>query len=86
MNLSLSEESRRFRDELRAWLESNVEPAPVFVDFDEEFSWGRRWQARLAADRWVGIHWPTAFGGRGATPMEVALFNIEYARSRAPSR
>jgi len=24
MNLSLSEESRRFRDELRAWLEANV--------------------------------------------------------------
>jgi len=84
MNLSLSEESRRFRDELRAWLEANVEPAPVFGDFDEEFSWGRRWQARLAAGRWVGIHWPTAFGGRGATPMEVALFNVEYARSRAP--
>jgi alkylation response protein AidB-like acyl-CoA dehydrogenase len=84
MNLSLSEESRRFRDELRGWLEANVEPAPVFGDFDEEFSWGRRWQARLAADRWVGIHWPTAFGGRDATPVEVALFNIEYARSRAP--
>lgn len=84
MNLSLSEESRRFRDEVRDWLDANVEPAPVFGDFDEEFDWGRRWQARLAADRWVGIHWPTAFGGRDATPMEVALFNIEYARSRAP--
>ncbi|MGD0882627.1 MAG: acyl-CoA dehydrogenase family protein [Acidimicrobiales bacterium] len=84
MDLSLSEESARFRDELRDWLEANVEATPVFASFDEEFQWGRRWQARLAADRWVGIHWPEEFGGRGASPVEVALFNIEYARSRAP--
>ena len=80
MNLSLTDGSRRFRDELRAWLEANVEPTPDFADFDEEFAWGRAWQARLAADRWVGIHWPTEFGGRGASPIEVALFNVEYAR------
>ena len=42
------------------------------------------WQATLAADRWVGIHWPTEYGGRGATPLQVAIFNMEYARSRAP--
>ena len=42
------------------------------------------WQARLAADRWVGIAWPAAYGGRGATPVEVALFNMEYARAGAP--
>ena len=45
---------------------------------------GSRWQARLAADRWVGIAWPAAYGGRGATPVEVALFNMEYARAGAP--
>ena len=84
MNLSLSDDARRFRDEVRGWLEANVEPTPEFVDFDDEFTWGRRWQARLAADRWVGIHWPTEYGGRGASPIEVALFNVEYARSRAP--
>jgi alkylation response protein AidB-like acyl-CoA dehydrogenase len=31
----------------------------------------------------VGIHWPTEYGGRSATPVEVALYNMEYARSRA---
>ena len=33
---------------------------------------------------WVGIDWPAEYGGRGATPVEVAVFNSEYARSRAP--
>jgi alkylation response protein AidB-like acyl-CoA dehydrogenase len=31
----------------------------------------------------VGIHWPEAYGGRGASPVQVAIFNMEYARSRA---
>ena len=30
------------------------------------------------------IHWPSAYGGRDATPVQVALFNMEYARARAP--
>ena len=84
MDLALSDEERAFRDEARAWLDANVEPTPDFDSFDEEFEWGRRWQARLAADRWVGIHWPRDYGGRSATPVEVAIFNMEYARSRAP--
>lgn len=65
MNLALTADEVRFRDEVRAWLDWNVEPTPEFDSFDEEFAWGRRWQARLAEDRWVGIHWPVEYGGRG---------------------
>jgi alkylation response protein AidB-like acyl-CoA dehydrogenase len=32
----------------------------------------------------VGIDWPPEYGGRGASPVEVAIFNSEYARSGAP--
>jgi alkylation response protein AidB-like acyl-CoA dehydrogenase len=65
-------------------LGANLEPPPDFADDAEAIAWGREWQARLAADRWVGIHWPSAYGGRDATPVQVALFNMEYARARAP--
>jgi alkylation response protein AidB-like acyl-CoA dehydrogenase len=84
VDFSLSPEELAFRDEVRAWLEANVDVPARFRTLEEEFDWGRQWQARLAADRWVGIHWPEAFGGRGATPLQVAIFNLEYARSRAP--
>ena len=85
MDLSLSAEELAFRDEVRAWLEANVDVPERFASLEEEFAWGREWQARLAADRWVGIHWPEEYGGRGATPLQVAIFNLEYAaRSRAP--
>ena len=84
VDLALTDSERAFQLEARAWLDANVEPTPAFGSFDEEFEWGRRWQARLAADRWVGVHWPTEFGGRSATPVQVAIFNLEYARSKAP--
>jgi alkylation response protein AidB-like acyl-CoA dehydrogenase len=84
MDLSLTAAEKGFRDEVHSWLEANAEVPPPFGSLDEEFDWGRRWQARLAADRWVGIHWPEAYGGRGATPFQVAIFNMEYARSKAP--
>ena len=84
MDLALTDSERAFQLEVSSWLAANVEPTPAFGSFDEEFEWGRRWQARLAADRWVGVHWPTEFGGRGASPVQVAIFNLEYARSKAP--
>jgi alkylation response protein AidB-like acyl-CoA dehydrogenase len=47
-------------------------------------AWGRAWQAKLAAARWVGINWPAEYGGRDAAPALVAIFNAEYARAGAP--
>src|SRR6187455_613975 len=84
MDLAFTEEERAFAAEFRAWLDENLELPPPFESFDDEIAWGRKWQAKLAADRWVGIHWPSEYGGRSATPVEVALYNVEYARSRAP--
>jgi alkylation response protein AidB-like acyl-CoA dehydrogenase len=84
VNLAYSPEEEAFAAEIRAWLAANLEVPPAFADLDEEVAWGRRWQARLAADHWVGIHWPAEYGGRGASPVQVAIYNMEYARARAP--
>jgi alkylation response protein AidB-like acyl-CoA dehydrogenase len=84
MDLAFTAEEEAFAAEVRAWMEANLELPPEFENLDEEVEWGRRWQARLAADRWVGIHWPAEYGGRGASPVQVAIFNMEYARARAP--
>ena len=84
MDLSLTESEQRFAHEVRAWLEANVVPAPDTDDLAEQVAWGRTWQARLADAGWVGINWPVDYGGRGASPVDVAIFNAEYARSGAP--
>ena len=84
MDLSLTPDDQAFQEEIRLWLKAHVGEIPSFRTIEEEFQWGRTWQATLAADRWVGIHWPSEYGGRSATPIQVALFNMEYARSKAP--
>jgi alkylation response protein AidB-like acyl-CoA dehydrogenase len=83
MDLSLDEDERAFAAQLRDWLGRNLELPPSFEHFDDEIAWGREWQAKLAADRWVGIEWPVEYGGRGASPVQVAIYNLEYGRSRA---
>lgn len=83
MDLSLTDAEERFAAEARAWFTANTEKAPDTDDLAEAIAWGRTWQAKLAAAGWVGINWPVEYGGRGASAVEVALFNTEYARSGA---
>ena len=84
MDLTFTPAEEGFAAEVGSWLAANLEPPPAFADVDDEVRWGRAWQAKLAAAGWVGIHWPREYGGRGASPVQVALFNREYARARAP--
>jgi alkylation response protein AidB-like acyl-CoA dehydrogenase len=83
MDLSLRPEDDEFAASFRRWLDDHLRRPPAFVDLAEEVAWGRDWQATLAADRWVGVHWPSEYGGRSATPVQVALYQSEYARSQA---
>jgi len=83
LDLSFTDDERAFAEEIRGWLAANLDLPPGFASLDEEIEWGRRWQAKLAAERWIGIHWPYEYGGRGASPIQVAIYNMEYARSRA---
>jgi len=84
MDLSFTAEEQAFASEVRAWLAAHLEPPPANASDEAEIAWGRRWQATMADARWVGIHWPSEYGGRGASPVQVALFNSEYSRARAP--
>jgi alkylation response protein AidB-like acyl-CoA dehydrogenase len=84
MDFDLAPEDEAFRDEFRAWLAANSPPdVDVASDFGEAETL-RAWQRTLASGRWVGIHWPTEYGGRGASLVQVAIYNEELARARAP--
>ncbi|MCB1251577.1 MAG: acyl-CoA dehydrogenase family protein [Acidimicrobiales bacterium] len=84
MDLAFSPDEAAFALEARSWLAEHLVRPPAFADLDAEIAWGRAWQAELAAGRWVGLWWPEAYGGRGADPVQVAIFNMEYARAGAP--
>ena len=84
MDLSLSAAEKAFAQDVRDWLTRNTEQPDPTPSPEESMAWGRRWQAKLAEARMVAISWPESLGGRDATPVEVALYNMEYARAGAP--
>ena len=74
----------QFRDELRAWLHEHPPPDIELATTPDDAGVLREWQRTLHAAGWVGIHWPVEYGGRGASPTQVAIYNEELARANAP--
>lgn len=90
MDLNLTPNEQQFRDEFRAWLDSNV-PAEwtkggstSSEDNQAYIEYLKDWQRKLYDGGWAGISWPREYGGRGATLMEQSIFQAELARANAP--
>ena len=78
-----------FRAELRAWLAAHLtddlrRARVASLPEAERIARLRAWQAMLAADRWVAITWPAAYGGRGASIAEQIAYVEEMSRADAP--
>jgi len=90
MDLAPTAAEVAFRSDIRSWLiehlpwEYGEALPPRFDDLADEVSFGRKWQASLAADRWVGVTWPEEYGGRGAGPTEHFIVQEELSRAGAP--
>ncbi len=85
MDFYLDADAEAFQQELRTWLEANVPSDPMPSDPDAAFQYRRTWQKKMYEAGWAGIHWPKAYGGRGATLIEQAIFSQEMARAQAPN-
>jgi len=90
MDLRLSEEHLRFRDEARAWLAENVKRPwrdevrdPKATD-DGLIEIRRAWQKKLNDAGYLGLDWPKEWGGRGLGAVEKTLLEAELARADAP--
>lgn len=90
MDLNLTPDERRFRDEFRSWLQANIpegwssSQAAENESSDSRFEFLRAWQKKMCQAGWVGIHWPKEYGGRGASLIEQTIFTSEMARAGAP--
>src|SRR5260221_9780193 len=88
MDFSFSPAEEQFRQQLRDWLQHHLPPgwgstfrAPkgrARIEFL------RDWQRNLHAGGYLGLSWPKEYGGRGASMIELAIFNEEMARAQAP--
>ncbi len=90
MNFDLTEQEKKFRDDLRQWLQDNLPEGwgeTVFepVELHEKIAFLKDWTRRLHAAGYAGLSWPKEYGGGGATLMEQVIFNEEVARFKAPT-
>src|SRR5215470_16278820 len=90
MDFDFTFEQQAFRRDVRAWLAANV-PADLkgrgFAASragHEHVGRLRGWQRRLHEAGYVGIDWPIAYGGRGASIMEQVILYEEMSRAEAP--
>jgi alkylation response protein AidB-like acyl-CoA dehydrogenase len=89
MDLNLSPEEETFRQEFRAWLDAHLpddwkQAAVATLAEQEKLTVRQSWERRLGEGGWLGVSWPKAYGGRGATPMEHAIYLEELFAAGAP--
>jgi len=90
MDLNDSVEEAAFRARVRAFLDANLPPGwgtPAYVmpRGDAYLTLLRDWQRRLSEAGFLALAWPTEWGGAGASPAQVAIFNQETALRDAPA-
>lgn len=84
MDLDVTPEDRRFRDEVRTWLAENV---PTERRPDTEAAarpFDLAWQRAQFEGGWAGVAWPKEYGGRGLSLIQQMIWYEEYARADAP--
>ena len=93
MDLRFSAEDEAFRAEARSWLTAMLEgefavvrgrggPGDEHSLFEERLAW----EQALGRAGWIGISWPTEYGGRGLSLTQQVIFYEEYARAGGPGR
>jgi alkylation response protein AidB-like acyl-CoA dehydrogenase len=88
MELDLGPAAKKFRDEVRGFLEAHQPEGLDGLD-DEQAAFSntpaaRAWADTLAEHGFMCVSWPKEFGGRGLTGIEVAVLNEEFARMKVP--
>jgi alkylation response protein AidB-like acyl-CoA dehydrogenase len=73
-----------FRQEAKSWLANHSAPRLAGLDPDDVFAARLAWQRELYEAGWLGLSWPTEYGGRGLTPMHDIVFSEELAAVGAP--
>ncbi len=89
MDFTLTPDQQSFRERVRAWLTANIPRewkslGSTEVPRPEAFEFLRRWQAKLFEGGFIGVTWPTAYGGQGLTFVEEMILHEEMALQKAP--
>jgi alkylation response protein AidB-like acyl-CoA dehydrogenase len=86
VHLAYTDEEERLRTELRAYYDELLDDETVAALRRSEGIGPdmRRVVKQMGADGWLGIGWPTEYGGQGRGPIEQFIFFDESMRAGAP--
>jgi alkylation response protein AidB-like acyl-CoA dehydrogenase len=89
MDFRASSTHENLRSEFRSWLAANAtqrrDPPPPEAALDPEWiDFLKQWQAKLARDRWLAVHWPIDCGGRDLGLAAHLVVMEELVRAEAP--
>jgi len=90
MDLRFTPEQEQFREELTRWIGTNLERTWTEEvkdpnhDANSLVEVRRRWQSKLNDAGYLGMQWPTEWGGRGASEVEGAILLEKLSRADAP--
>ena len=88
MNFEDTPQEAAFRAEARAWIaanapreyEADLRTSPfgsVRLGGRDVIAASKAWQKKKQQAGWACLHWPRAYGGRGATPIERVIWQQE---------
>ncbi|THA36207.1 acyl-CoA dehydrogenase [Streptomyces sp. A1277] len=86
MHLEYTPQQQELRAELRAYFAALV-PDNAYARYGDPAAQKRFYRdtiRRLGADGWLGVGWPTEYGGRGLSPTEQFIFFDEAAQAGVP--
>jgi alkylation response protein AidB-like acyl-CoA dehydrogenase len=87
MHIALTEEQQSFRKQLRTYFDELITPE-VFAELRKDREGGgpiyHETLRTMGKDGWLGVGWPTEYGGQGRTPIEQWIFADEVQRTGFP--
>lgn len=93
MKIGFSAEDEAFRQEVADWLAEHLrgpfEPLRFRGGPGDEHMFPeerKAWERELARGGWIGLGWPSAYGGRALSISQQVIFYEEYARAGGPGR
>ncbi len=88
MYLDFTPEQKELRDHLRAYFAAMMtDELKQEIQGSGEGGGGPLYHQalqKMGADGWIGVGWPTEYGGQGRTPIEQFIFSDEVQRAGFP--
>ena len=90
MDFNDTPEQAKFRIKCREWLEGNAEikknlaSSHTETSLEEHLKVSKEWQKKKYDAGWAMLHWPKAFGGVEASPIERIIWGQEEAKFNVP--